>query len=163
MFLNSLPWVPVISFLIYLPFICYLDWKYRDIKTHKIWLPLIAVNVPITLIGYFTGYYSPILLALSIIGVILWFALMRLNFLPGGDFVFLSLISVFVLINPVSISPFMLMFSFYLIGMTAATFWAILIDNRIRKRVWSLKMENGIPFLIPISVAFVLALFSGGI
>ncbi len=155
---NFLPWITAISFLSYTPIVSYLDWKYRDIKTHKIWLPLIAINIPILLTGYYTGLYPLVLAGVSSISIILWFALMRLNILPGADFVFLSLISLFMVLNPITGLPFILMFSFFLVGFTAAIFWGVFLDNLIRNRRISLKIENGLPYLISISCALIIAL-----
>ncbi|MCK9591449.1 MAG: hypothetical protein M0Q91_05500 [Methanoregula sp.] len=153
-----LPMITVLSFLAYCPLLCYLDWKYRDIITHSLWVPLVVINVPVLLAGYATGLYPPDLAAISTIAVILWFILMRKGILPGADFVWLSMISVFMVVNPFTSQPFMLMFSFFLVGMTAATFWGIFVDNLIRKHTMSIRIENGLPYLIPISCALVLAL-----
>jgi uncharacterized membrane protein YGL010W len=150
--------ITVLSFLAYCPLLCYLDWKYRDIITHSLWVPLVVINVPVLLAGYATGLYPPDLAAISTIAVILWFILMRKGILPGADFVWLSMISVFMVVNPFTSQPFMLMFSFFLVGMTAATFWGIFVDNLIRKHTMSIRIENGLPYLIPISCALVLAL-----
>jgi hypothetical protein len=156
---NMLLLFPVISFLVYCPVLCYLDWKYRDIKTHDIWMPLVATNLPVLFAAYILGLYSPVFVALSFVAVVLWFIVMRAGILPGGDFMWLSLISVFVVLNPFTKQPFMLMFSFYLIGMTIAAYWGVLVDNLIQKHTISLKMEQGLPYLIPISAAFVAAVF----
>lgn len=158
---NFFAWVTVISFLMYLPMICYLDWKYRDIKTHKIWLPLLAVNLPFVIGGYLLGTYPAVLLIPAIAGVIAWFLLERIGILPGGDFVFLSLISLFVAINPISGNPFVLGFTIYLVVFTAASLWYILIDNLVNRHKFSLQIERGLPFLIPISCAFIFAVVMG--
>jgi hypothetical protein len=151
-------WTPALSFLIFCPLVCFLDWKYRDIKSHYLWIPLVLINIPTLLEGYLDGLYPSTLALISIVAVALWFTLMYCRILPGADFVWLSLISIFVVINPLTCQPFMLMFSFFLVGMTAATYWAILIDNRIRKHIWSLKIGSPLPFLIPISAAFIAAM-----
>jgi hypothetical protein len=153
-----IPLITTLSFLAYCPIICYLDWKYRDIISHQLWLPLAAFNTPLLIAGYATGLYPLPLALISIIGVSLWFILLLIKKLNGADFMWLSLISVFIPLNPFTGQPFMLMFSFFLVGMTAATFWYIFIDNLLRKRVLSLRMPGGIPYLIPISCALVLAL-----
>lgn len=158
---SALPWIPALSFLIYTPILSYLDWKYRDIGSHKIWLPLIALNIPSLLAGYYISLYPPILIAISWCSIIAWFTLLRVNILPGADFAFLSLISLFVILNPITGLPFMLMFSFFLVGFTAATFFYIFLDNFFRNHTISLRIENGLPYLIPISCAFVAALFIG--
>ena len=147
--------ITALSFLAYCPIICYLDWKYRDIISHKLWLPLIAFNIPILLAGYATGTYSVNLALISFIAVILWFMLVFMDKLEGADFVWLSLISIYIPLNPFTGQPFMLMFSFFLVGMTAATYFGIFMDNLMQKHILSLEMKRGIPFLIPISCALV--------
>ena len=78
--------------------------------------------------------------------------------LEGADFVWLSLISIYIPLNPFTGQPFMLMFSFFLVGMTAATYFGIFMDNLMQKHILSLEMKRGIPFLIPISCALIFAL-----
>jgi len=155
--------ITALSFLVYCPVLCYLDWKYRDIKTHAIWVPLLVLNIPVLVFGYATGIYSWVLALVSIFGIALWTALflgllLWLDKRPSADFVWLCLITIFMVLNPFTGQPFMQMFTFYLVGMTAATYWAIFLDNLILNHVLSLKMKNGIPYLIPISCALVLAL-----
>jgi len=155
--------ITALSFLVYCPVLCYLDWKYRDIKTHYLWVPLLVLNIPLLVFGYATGIYPWVLALVSVFGIALWTGLF-LGFLiwldkrPSADFVWLCLISIFMVLNPFTGAPFMQMFTFYLVGMTAATYWAIFLDNLILNHVLSLKMENGIPYLIPISCALILAL-----
>lgn len=155
---NFLPIITALSFIFYTPVVSYLDWKYRDIGTHKLWLPLIAVNIPILLAGYWSGTYPLELAGISIISSLLWFVLLWCKILPGADFAFLVLISVFLIVNPITGLPFMLMFSFYLIGFTAATFWYIFLDNLIRNHTFSLSMNRGLPYLVSISCALIAAL-----
>lgn len=158
---NLLLWIVTISFLLYCPVVSWLDLKYRDIKTHYLWLPLIAVNVPLMCAGYYFGLYSPILALLSLIGIAAWFVLMWIGKLPGADFVFLSLISLFMVLNPFTGLPFMLMFSFYLVGMTAAAMFGIFLDKRLHHEKISRHTILNFPYLIPISCAFVLAVVTG--
>jgi hypothetical protein len=159
---NLLVWITTLSFIVYTPVVSYLDWKYRDIKTHTIWLPLIAINLPILIAGYYTGNYPVPLIVISMVGMAAWFALMRFNILPGGDFVFLSLISLFMVLNPTDGEPFMQAFSLYLVVFGAATFWYVFLDNLLIKHKWSLEIESpGIPYLIPISCALIMAVVMG--
>ena len=150
---SLLPWISVISLLIYIPFICYLDWKHRDIGTHKLWLPLLAINIPVVSAGYLTGLYSPTMLLLTLSFSIAWFLLLKHR---GADCVWLICITMFAVMNPRTGMNLIQPFVMYLIIFTAATFWGIWIDNRFHhiKGVW---VKNGIPFLIPISLAFIAA------
>jgi hypothetical protein len=131
-FTSLLPWFAIISLLIYVPVLCYLDWKHRDIGTHKL----------------------PIMLALTIAFSLTWFLLLKHR---GADCVWLICITMFAIVNPRTGMNFIQPFLMYLIIFTAATFWGIWLDNRFKKHVNSFSMENGIPFLIPISLAFVAA------
>ena len=151
-----LPWFSIISLILYIPIICYLDWKHRDIGTHKLWLPLLAWNIPVVSAGYLTGLYSPVMLALTLAFSIAWFLLFTSKYLPGADCVWLICITMFAVINPRTGMNFIQPFVMYLIIFTAATFWGVWIDNRFHhvKGVW---VKNGIPFLIPISLAFIAA------
>jgi len=153
-FTSLLPWISIISLLIYTPIVCYLDWKYRDIGTHKLWLPLLAINIPVVSAGYLTGFYNPTLLILTIIFSIAWFLLF---YRSGADCVWLICITMFAVINPRTGMNFIQGFLMYLLIFTAATFWGIWLDNRFQKHINSFQMENGIPFLIPISAAFIMA------
>ena len=155
--------ITMLSFLVYCPVLCYLDWNYRDIGTNKLWIPLLVLNIPLLIFGYAIGLYPPVLALVSGISIALWVILFGIFLLwldkrPSADFVWLCLISIFMVLNPFTGQPFMQMFTFYLVGMTAATYWWIFLDNLILNHVLSLKMKNGIPYLIPISCALVLAL-----
>lgn len=151
---SMLPWFSVASILLYIPIVCYLDWKYRDIGTHKIWLPLVAWNIPVVVAGYLTGLYSPVMFGLTVMFSLAWFMMLRHR---GADCVWLICITMFAVINPIHGGNFIQPFLIYLIVFTAATFWGIWLDNRMRKHINSFEMENGIPFLIPISTAFIMA------
>jgi hypothetical protein len=123
----------------------------------------LVLNIPLLVLGYATGIYPSILALVSLFGIALWVGLFLiflfwLDKRPSADFVWLCLITIFMVLNPFTGQPFMQMFTFYLVGMTAATYWAIFLDNLILNHVLSLKMKNGIPYLIPISCALVLAL-----
>lgn len=154
--LGFLPWIPIISLLVYAPVVSYLDWKYRDIGTHKIWLPLIALNLPVLIAGYATGLYPAILLPVTLLFSIMWLALFT-YYQRGADGWWLVWITLFAVINPVYNIIFIQTFVVYLIVFTASAFWWVLLDNRLMKKVWSFEIGRGIPFIIPISVAFIVA------
>ena len=154
MITSMLPWITIISLIVYVPVLCYLDWKHRDIGTHKLWLPLLAINIPVVSAGYLTGLYPPIMLALTLSFSLAWFALLRHR---GADCVWLICITMFVVINPRTGTNFIQPFLIYLIIFTANTFWGIWLNNHFQKHIHSFSMENGIPFLIPLSLAFIAA------
>ena len=150
---SLLPWFSIISLRIYIPFICYLDYKHRDIGTHKLWLPLLAWNIPVVAAGYLTGLYPPTMLMLTLAFSITWFLLLKHR---GADCVWLICITMFAVINPRTGMNLIQPFVMYLIIFTAATFWGIWMDNRFH-HIKGLYVKNGIPFLIPISLAFIAA------
>jgi hypothetical protein len=174
MLLNNGLWLVITSFIIYAPLVCYLDLKYRDIP-HRTWLPLVVINLPIFLILLYTGTYQWWTLLLSAIGVIFWFVAMRMGIINGADFVFLSLISIFVVFLPsghLMYLPFMI----FLTAWTAITIWYIFTNNiknnlrngnkfsfdMIRFAIFkTIGIENRLPLMIPISLALISAVFLG--
>jgi hypothetical protein len=151
---SILPWISIISLMVYAPILSYLDWNYRDIGTHKLWLPLLALNIPVAVAGYLTGLYPPVMLFLTGILSLGWFMLLHHR---GADCAWLICITMFAVLNPRTGTNFVQPFLTYLIIFTAATFWGIWLDNRFRKDINSFKMERGIPYLIVISMALIAA------
>ena len=158
---NTLLWIATLSFIAYCPVLCWLDWKHHDIGSHAIWLPLIAINLPIVIAGYLLNLYPYPLSIISTIAVVLWLIIMQADILPGGDFMWLSLISLFMVRNPISGMPFMLMFSFYLVGMTAAAMFGVILDKRLRHQKISMAMLLEFPYMIPICCALIMAVVMG--
>lgn len=155
---NLLPWIAILSLMAYVPVLCYLDWKHRDIGTHKIWLPLLALNIPVLAAGYYTGLYPLLYLLLTALISLAWFFLL---YHRGADCIWLICITMFAVISPITGYNVIQTFLVYLIIFTAATFWGIWLDNRIRHHVSGFEMENGIPYLIVISLAFIAAVVVG--
>lgn len=154
--LSLIPWIPIISLLVYCPVVCWLDWKYRDIGTHKIWLPLLAINIPALIAGYATNIYPWGLIPVTILISLFWLAVFT-RWKRGADAWWLVWITMFAVINPLYNYIFVESFLVYLIIFTAAAYWAVWLDNRLVKHINGFEMENGIPFLIPISCAFIAA------
>lgn len=149
---TIIQWIPLLTLLAYLPFICYLDWKLQWIE-HEYWLPLVLVNVPIITYAYATGMYPLELLGLSLAFVILWFALMKLNWYNGADFVFLMMITLFFVFNPISGRVLMpLVLAEMLICATVISGIVVLAARK--------KIER-FPYILTISVAFLLTVVLG--
>lgn len=155
---DMLPWFSILSLLAYIPLVCYLDWKYRDIGTHKIWLPLIAWNIPVVAAGYLTGYYPQEIFLATVLMSVGWFAILRNK---GADCVWLILITMFAVVNPVSGVAIIYPFVMYLFIFTLAVIFGVYLDNRLQKGKWVFETERGIPYLIVISLAFVMAVVMG--
>lgn len=154
MYMDILPLLTIASLLAYIPVLCYLDWKHRDIGTHALWLPLLAVNIPVLTAGYLTGYYPPILLLLTFTVALAW---VMLFYRKGADCAWLIMITMFLPVHPVTGIAFLYPFLMYLSIFTFGSFWFVFLDNRIQKGKWSFEMDRGIPYLIPISLAFIAA------
>lgn len=93
-------WFPVLVFLAYIPFVCLMDIMDREIP-HETWIgtvPLFATTVYL----YSVGYYPIECMLISFAFVALYFAAMKLHIFEGADFVMLSLISLFFVVNPIS-------------------------------------------------------------
>ena len=167
--INNLLWIPILVVLCYTPILCYLDIKYRDIHSHAIWLPALITNIPVFFLLFHTGVYQWWTVLLSIIGVVFWFLSMRMGIINGADFVFLSLIFLFAVINPISGNLMFLPVMIFLIVWTAASIWYIFLKNKrdatINKTPVSvlkaLTIKGGLPMMIPISLAFISAVVFG--
>ena len=152
-----IPWIPAITLLIYTPLVCYLDVKHRDIGTHKIWLPLLAINIPVLIAGYATGIY-PINILPATIGIaMVWLGIF--SYLKrGADAWWLVWISLFSVVHPITGFTMTQPFLIFMFVATAATFWYVWLDNRLIRKTTGFAMENGIPFMVPISLAYIAAL-----
>jgi hypothetical protein len=153
--MNALWWIPVLSLLIYAPIVSYLDWKYRDIKSHLIWLPLLVVNLPILVYGFLTNLYPTNILPVLALAILFWFILFGVNMRKGADFGWISIITLFGVINPIYGNLMFEPFIYFLIIFTAATFWGIWLDNKLRTKLPGFTTKNGIPYLVVISLALI--------
>jgi hypothetical protein len=152
---DPLLWLPIISLLIYAPIVSYLDWKYRDIKSHLIWIPLLVCNLPILVNGFLTGLYPTNIIPVMLVTIALWFVLFIICMKKGADFMWLTVTTVFCVINPVYGNLFIEPFIFFLVVFTVATFWGIWLDNKVRTHLPGFATKYGIPYLVVISAAFV--------
>lgn len=150
--------VQVISFLIYIPYICWLDWKYREVK-HNVWIPLVIFNIPATISLYGIGALPLELFALSLVVVWAYFAGMKLNFYQGADFMFLMWISLFFVINPLSGRVLMpaVVLEFLLAIVIAMNIVMLAIKRSEDYKNEPLKF----PMMFIISAAFILAVVLG--
>jgi hypothetical protein len=183
MSINFLLWIPVLVLLIYAPILCWLDIRYRDIFSHLIWVPAIVINGIFTVWFFLIGTYQWWTLALSLVGVIFWFVAMRFGIINGADFVYLALINLFVVFNPISGHLMYLSIMICLAIWTGLAIWYIFTEN-LKKEVFSnraqncqsprelhlalirtfrkgISVENGFPMMIPISLALITAVLIG--
>jgi hypothetical protein len=164
---DALIQIPIWIILIYIPFLCWLDIKYREVP-YLTWVPLIAVNLPITAYLYYYGWYPTYALAFSLIMIgIFWFLMVK-KFIHGADFIFLSIISLFFVVNPYPLPHgiMQISFYFYLIAVLLFTAVVVLIGNYrggYRSNLWVMmsRWDRGLPFMIPISIAFIITVMFG--
>lgn len=164
---NTLLLIPVVSIMAYIFPLCVLDVWYREVENWY-WLPLILVNFPGMLYFYYTGLYPIYCLAISLVTIGIFAYMVRIDLLNGADFIFLSLIALFWIVNP---NPWphgvQLQFYVYLIVAMLITAAVLPFANYLRgKRSDSLyeMMSNyprGVPYMLTISFAFVLSYLWG--
>ena len=147
-------WIPMVSLLAYIPLVCYLDLKVREVE-HICWYPLIMVNILNIVIMLFDG--NGLLYIPGLVAVMVWFVAMRFHLFEGADFLYLSWISLFFIYNPISHHWLMaLPFTIYLVAcLTISGMW-ILIFNLFRGKGFTLAFEEGIPMMFPVSAALML-------
>lgn len=159
--------LPAIAILCYLPFVCYSDLKSRTVPW-KWWLPLIAIGTPF-LIAYmqqsFTRNWYWLGISMMFCGVLFCMALLRM--IGGADFIFASLITLFMQTNPfryprVFFSVDFILFMFLLFAFVPTIVW---LNNRLKKNRYGVldmfrKIDGHFPMMFVISAAFIIALIS---
>lgn len=154
--MEYLQLISLIGLLIYAPFVCYKDWKYREVK-HEVWYPLLIVCLPILVILLIAGIYELWMLIISISAIVIYFTLMKLHFIEGADFMYLMFISLFFIYNPLSGHWFMaLPFSIFLTSTIIITGFCVAWWNFLSGKGLSFEFEGGIPMMFPISAALII-------
>ena len=158
----------VLTFLCYIPVLCYLDIRYREINYEVYMIPLFLIGTPITAYMYISGLYPITSLILSGIMAAIFYYIYRHNYLQGADVVFLLFISMFWVVNPFPVphGPMWIIFIIYLIIAMTITAGIILIYNYLKGHRWELvdmmsAYPGGIPVILPISAAFILSVMFG--
>ena len=161
---TDLLWIILAMFLAYIPVLCYLDLKYREVN-HWIWTPMFLIGTCITVYMYIQGYYLLDTLVGTLLSILIFYVLMETDYIQGADFLFLSFITAFWIINPYPINHGMMQLIFFidLLTIMILTSLVVLIYNIVKGNRWGLiKMMNtyprGLPYMIPISVAFLMSL-----
>ena len=164
--INTLLLVPLVSIMAYIFPLCVLDIWYREVENYY-WLPLVLVNVPVAAYLYVEGWYPWYCFLISIVTIGIFAAMVWFDLLMGADFWFLAFISLFWIVNP---NPFphgiQAQFYVYLIASMLLTAIAVLVVNYLRgerKGVLAMVQDypRGVPYILTISLAFVLELFVG--
>ena len=166
-FIETLLLVPLCSIMAYLFPVCVLDIKYREVNPF-LWAPLLIVNVPVMVYLYVSEWYPWYCFLISLVTCGIFYAIWKTDLLQGADYLFLSFIALFWIVNPHNPWPhgIQIQFYFYLLATMAVTAVLVFIYNvwSDRKGTWIQMLQDyprGIPFMLPISLAFVLSYFLG--
>jgi Flp pilus assembly protein protease CpaA len=164
--INILLLVPLVSILIYIIPVCYLDVRYREVNNWY-WLPLLIVNVPTAVYLYVSVWYPWYCLLISLIIIGIFAFMVRIDFLNGADFIFLACIALFWIVNPHPLPhSIQIQFYLYLLISMLVTAAAVLCLNYLRgeRKSWIAMMQEyprGVPYILPVSFAFVLSYLLG--
>jgi len=149
-------WAYTILMLLYIPVLCYMDWKNREVP-HDTWKLLIAFGCMSLIAGLLTGFYEWWMFVPSLVAIVTYFVAMKAHYIEGADWIYISLISLFFLYNPVTRMWFPIMaFTIFLAAMIGVTGFIIVEYNLLTKGIWSFDLEGGVPLMFPISAALIL-------
>lgn len=155
--------VPFFAVLLYIPFVCISDWRTR--RFNPLWfIPLICVCVPF-LYEYLST--SPtrnfVLMGVTIFLCLIWLGLALIRAIGGGDFLFASLLMIFIQDYPFVVPRTWFPLDFFLITWLCACALPIVAyaNNFEHRKEYSLKWmlthyPGGFPYMIVISIAFLI-------
>jgi len=153
---EFLIWIPVITLLAYIPMMCWLDLKYREID-YEWWAALVLINLPVLVLFYFTGVYEWWMFALSIVAVAIYYGAMLLHYIEGADFMYIMFIMLFFIYNPVSGHWLMaLPFTIFLATCTGIAGIWVGIWNTIQGKGFVFDFNGHVPMMLPLSAALIL-------
>ena len=159
-------YIPVLSILLYIPFVCYSDYRSRSVPF--LWyLPLILLNsLPLYLYFIESPPRNYWLFGLTIALCLILFWLAVLKAIGGGDFWFATFIMIFVPYNPfLPARTFFPLDFFWMLCLTAVYLPVITYIYNVWKRNrytffgMLTRFPDGFPYIIPISFAFIATLF----
>jgi hypothetical protein len=154
--IESLSWVPIISLLIYVPIVCWLDGQYREVEYYW-WLGLVIVNAPLMAIFYIAGVYEWWMFAVSIVAVAIYYGLMLMHYIEGADFMYIMFILLFFIYNPVSGHWLMaLPFSIFFAACTGIAGIWILTYNLVKHKKIAFDIPRHVPMMFVVSAALIL-------
>lgn len=167
-FVDLLLWINLITILLYIPVLCYLDVRYREVNP-ILWAPMVCICGFITALFYFDGTYPWYSLVVSLVMCLIFHLVFRSGYIEGADYLFLCGISLFWVMTPVNgyaHGLMQLLFYPYLIAAMTATALIIFAYNLIKgSRLGIIAMMSyypgGVPFMLPISAAFIMSVVMG--
>jgi hypothetical protein len=154
---------PIATILCAIPVFCYHDLKSRQVPILN-QIVLAAVNLPLFIYFYLTGIYTWEAAAVSVLPCIIYYILMRFGYIQGDDMLFLWIVSIFCVQNPIHPDQggMAVTVMLYLIGVMVWALLANFIRNvYVGRKDSIIKMfryvDRGFPLILPISAAFILA------
>jgi hypothetical protein len=165
---NFLQAITVILILLYIPCVCYSDWKTSPRTFNFLYFLPLAVWGGFTTILYLSD--SPVrnlwLMMLTLIMCCIILVPALLGGIGGGDFWFATFIMVFLQFNPFVTPRLFFPLDFFLVliatmGCLPLVVYAYnLLEYQPPKTLYGkfFQFPDGIPFMIPISFAFLVAL-----
>lgn len=144
-------WFPVLVILSYLPYLIWLDLKYREIPYSE-WYGLLPM---LTVTGYLyaVGFYPIECMWMSFAAVGVFYAAMKLHMFEGADFMLLMFMGLFFVVNPLSgrvLMPLVLI-EMLLIAFLFVNLVALIFQKKIEQ----------FPMIPVIAAAFVMAVMFG--
>lgn len=166
--IDTLLWINLVVILIYIPVLCYLDVRYREVNP-ILWAPMLLICGGITAYLYLTGFYPWYSLVISLVMCLIFHLVFRSGYIEGADYLFLCGISMFWVMTPVggyAHGLMQLLFYPYLIAAMAITALLVFAYNLLKgSRLDIVTMMSyypgGVPFMLPISAAFVMSVVMG--
>jgi len=167
-FIQTLLLIPLISIMTYLIPICVFDILDREVEP-LYWIPLLIINIPVMIYLYLTEWYPWYCFVISLVTIFIFSAMFKLELLQGADYLFLSFISMFWIVNPHNPWPHGVQIQFYIYLMIAMLITAAILPfaNYLRGVTSDNLLEmmstypRGVPFMLPISAAFLLSYLFG--
>lgn len=174
--IEILRWYPILTILISIPWLCWYDYKYREIPD-SILNRLFLLNIPLFVITFFAEQMTYMDAIVILVPVVIYYVLMRLHFFEGDDFMILAMISIFCINNPLggTIPVKMMLYLAGVVFFVACCNFAYNLGHlALLKRDYPFdpvfetpsitSLANmtsdgrGFPMMIPISIAFVLTI-----
>jgi hypothetical protein len=152
--MNFLLYLPILSLIAYVPLVCYLDIRHREIDVGW-WFPLWFLNAPLSLYLYYLGTYNAAQLFLSVIACVFCFIAMEFKVFQGADLLYLWAIDLFFVTNPFPVPHGIPLISFYIYMIPA--YIALLAPYYFRKD-WNITKR---PMMLSISAALLMAVVWG--
>lgn len=148
--------MPVVTLLAYIPLVCWLDLKYREVEPYW-WIGLVVVNVPALILLYLSGIYVWWMLVISLVAVGIYYGAMLLHYIEGADFMFIACIMLFFVYNPVSGHWLMaLPFTIFFATCTGIAGIWVGIWNTIQGKGFVFDFNGNVPMMLPLSAALIL-------